>query len=243
MTLKDHIVDVPSDMVLEGVEFGLQEDPFLNARKKGPGRWIIAHLFHGSNKWLILIWFIFMVVSTAAFSVFAAVIAASGISSYFVETICFTRSNTTSIFNTPAYCPLRTVFITPALSISAIISGVYPSSISILDMTAFSGYKYVGVVLTILCSTLIDSRMYFPVCIISSLMMSLFLIKTLRRACVSSSEYSMRLQLDSMSSKRSMFIFFVSLLQLPIFLLLTYRYSRDEYNVVATIVKRVATTK
>lgn len=118
-----------------------------------------------------------------------------------------------------------------------------PGSISLLDMCAYSGYKYVGVVLTILISTLVDARTYFPVCILSSLMMSLFLIKTLRRACVASSDqYSMRLQLDGMSSQRSMFIFVVSLLQIPIFLLLTYRYSRDEYNVVAALVRRAATT-
>ncbi len=74
MTLKDEMSDVPSDYMLEGVEFGLESDPFLNARKKGPSRWILVHLFHGSGKWLILVWFIFMVISTAAFSIFATVI-------------------------------------------------------------------------------------------------------------------------------------------------------------------------
>ncbi|MHA1111948.1 MAG: ABC transporter ATP-binding protein [Promethearchaeota archaeon] len=74
MTLKDESVDVPSTYGTNGVEFGLASDPFLHVRKKGPGRWITKHLFHGSNKWLILIWFIFMVISTASFSFFARAI-------------------------------------------------------------------------------------------------------------------------------------------------------------------------
>ncbi len=68
------MAEVPLNYGIEGVEFGLAEDPFLKVRTKGASRWIIAHLFHGTNKWLILVWFIFMVISTASFSFFAGAI-------------------------------------------------------------------------------------------------------------------------------------------------------------------------
>jgi len=140
-----------------------------------------------------------------------------------------------------------TGFIISLIEIAIVKLGFYllsaPSSVSMLDMTAFSGYKYVGVVLTIVSSALIGYWAYLPVCIVSSLMMSLFLIKTLRRVCVTQGEYNMRLQLDSMSSQRSIFIISVALLQIPIFLLLTYRYSRDEYSLLSWIMQLGSTNK
>ncbi|MBD3198252.1 MAG: ATP-binding cassette domain-containing protein [Candidatus Lokiarchaeota archaeon] len=36
-------------------EFSPEEDPYQSARKKGASRWIIAHLFHGTNKLIIVI--------------------------------------------------------------------------------------------------------------------------------------------------------------------------------------------
>jgi len=56
-----------SENYANGVEFGLENDPFSRARKKGSFRWIIKHLFYKSNTWLILNWFIFMVISNIAF--------------------------------------------------------------------------------------------------------------------------------------------------------------------------------
>jgi hypothetical protein len=104
-----------------------------------------------------------------------------------------------------------------------------PSSIGLLDITAYSGYKFVGVVLSVLASALVGYWAYLPVCILTSLTMSLFMIKTLRRACVNQND--MRLQMDQMGRQRSTFIIIVALLQVPIFLLLTYRYARDEYSI------------
>ncbi|MHA2271219.1 MAG: ABC transporter ATP-binding protein [Candidatus Hodarchaeales archaeon] len=45
-------------------EFTLEKDPFEAAREKGSIRWIIAHLLHGSNKWLVLLTFFGVLLST-----------------------------------------------------------------------------------------------------------------------------------------------------------------------------------
>jgi len=37
------------------VEFSPGKDSYIKARKKGASRWILAHLFHGSNKFFIII--------------------------------------------------------------------------------------------------------------------------------------------------------------------------------------------
>ena len=49
------------------VEFSPEKDPFKSAREHSPGRWIIAHIFKGANKWL----FIFTFLST----IFSAVLS------------------------------------------------------------------------------------------------------------------------------------------------------------------------
>jgi len=45
------------------VEFTLEEDPFERIRKKSPIRWILAHIFVGKNKFLIIIVFLTTVVA------------------------------------------------------------------------------------------------------------------------------------------------------------------------------------
>ncbi|MBN2157041.1 MAG: ABC transporter ATP-binding protein [Candidatus Lokiarchaeota archaeon] len=68
MTFQGKELEIPPDYYEKGVEFGLEEDPFLRVRKKGSSRWIIKHLFHKSNKFLVIFWLIFMITSTIAFS-------------------------------------------------------------------------------------------------------------------------------------------------------------------------------
>lgn len=113
-----------------------------------------------------------------------------------------------------------------------------PNTFSILDIAAFSGYKYVGIVLSLLISALIGFKVYLPVCILLSLMMCLFMIKTLRRASVNQYDGGgMRLQIDSSNSKRNSFIILISLFQIPMFFLLTYRYAKDEYSLLSWLAK------
>lgn len=50
------------------VEFSPGHDPFWKARHKGPGRWIIAHIFNGSNKFL----FFFSLLSTIFSSILSS---------------------------------------------------------------------------------------------------------------------------------------------------------------------------
>ncbi|MFX0115743.1 MAG: ABC transporter ATP-binding protein, partial [Candidatus Hodarchaeota archaeon] len=49
-------------------EFSLENDPFENARQKGSVRWILAHIFHGSNKWFVLVIFLLTILTNAATS-------------------------------------------------------------------------------------------------------------------------------------------------------------------------------
>jgi ATP-binding cassette subfamily B protein len=49
------------------VEFSPGKDPYIKARKKGATRWILAHVFHGSNKLFITI-IIFMIILSANLS-------------------------------------------------------------------------------------------------------------------------------------------------------------------------------
>ena len=49
------------------VEFSLGKDPYIKSRKKGATRWILAHLFHGSNKLFIII-IIFTIILSANLS-------------------------------------------------------------------------------------------------------------------------------------------------------------------------------
>lgn len=49
------------------VEFSPGKDPYIKSRKKGATRWILAHLFHGSNKFFIII-IIFTIIISANLS-------------------------------------------------------------------------------------------------------------------------------------------------------------------------------
>ncbi|KAL9656564.1 hypothetical protein ABK040_012147 [Willaertia magna] len=96
-------------------------------------------------------------------------------------------------------------------------------NISFLDCSAISSYKYVGMVLTILITSICGSFIYYPICIYLSICMAVFMIKTLRKT---STHQDMRLKLDQNVLKRNYFIFIVALLQIPIYLLLTFYYSK-----------------
>ena len=49
------------------VEFSPGKDPFRKSRKKGPTRWILAHIFQGPNRVFIVI-IIFMIIFAANLS-------------------------------------------------------------------------------------------------------------------------------------------------------------------------------
>lgn len=125
-----------------------------------------------------------------------------------------------------------------AVEIFVIKAGFYllsaPNNFSILDMVAFSGYKFVGIVISLLVSALIGFKIYLPICIFLSLMMCLFMIKTLRRANLNQLDKDgMRLPTNSSNSRSNSFVIFVSLFQIPIFFLFTYPYAKNEYNLLS----------
>ncbi|MBY8980490.1 MAG: hypothetical protein KGD72_08875, partial [Candidatus Lokiarchaeota archaeon] len=61
------------------VEFSPGKDPYIKARKKGATRWILAHVFHGSNKLFITI-IIFMIILSANLSSITYIIIGETIS-------------------------------------------------------------------------------------------------------------------------------------------------------------------
>ena len=61
------------------VEFSAGKDPYIKARKKGATRWILAHVFHGSNKLFITI-IIFMIILSANLSSITYIIIGETIS-------------------------------------------------------------------------------------------------------------------------------------------------------------------
>ena len=74
MTLnKKKLVSEPS------VEFSPGKDHYIKARKKGASRWILAHVFHGSNKLFIII-IIFTIILSANLSSIAYIIIGETIS-------------------------------------------------------------------------------------------------------------------------------------------------------------------
>ncbi|TFF95452.1 MAG: ABC transporter ATP-binding protein, partial [Promethearchaeota archaeon] len=44
-------------------EFSLPEDPFKHVREKGTNRWILSHVLHGSNKWILTVVFFTTILS------------------------------------------------------------------------------------------------------------------------------------------------------------------------------------
>ncbi|MGM0469623.1 MAG: hypothetical protein ACQERB_12550 [Promethearchaeati archaeon] len=44
-------------------EFSPEDDPFKKVRQKGANRWILYHLFHGTNKFIIIIVFFTTILS------------------------------------------------------------------------------------------------------------------------------------------------------------------------------------
>jgi len=61
------------------VEFSTGKDPYIKVRKKGATRWILAHVFHGSNKLFITI-IIFMIILSANLSSITYIIIGETIS-------------------------------------------------------------------------------------------------------------------------------------------------------------------
>jgi len=49
----------------QSVEFSTGKDPFEKVRQKGSSKWLISHIFHGSNKILVIIIFFFTIISAS----------------------------------------------------------------------------------------------------------------------------------------------------------------------------------
>ncbi|EFC49411.1 predicted protein [Naegleria gruberi] len=126
-------------------------------------------------------------------------------------------------------------FITSLLEIAIVKFGFYAlgvqSSLGVLDVAAFSGYKYIGIIITLVLSLLFGNYAYYPSLLILGIMMVTFMIKSLRRSSVHSSDNSMRLRLDTNTAKRNYFIFIVAILQIPLFFFLTFSYAKPLFSI------------
>ena len=61
------------------VEFSPGKDPYIKSRKKGATRWILAHIFHGTNRLFIII-IVFAIIISANLSSIAFIIIGEAIS-------------------------------------------------------------------------------------------------------------------------------------------------------------------
>ncbi len=61
------------------VEFSPGKDPYIKSRKKGATRWILAHIFHGSNRLFIII-IVFAIILSANLSSIAYIVIGEAIS-------------------------------------------------------------------------------------------------------------------------------------------------------------------
>lgn len=57
-------MSVSEHTYLERSEFTVENDPFQEARRKGPVRWVVSHILYGSNKYLLLLSFTGSVLSS-----------------------------------------------------------------------------------------------------------------------------------------------------------------------------------
>ncbi|KAL0476705.1 yif1b-b [Acrasis kona] len=117
------------------------------------------------------------------------------------------------------------------IEISLVKLGFYilsvPTNIPFLDMCAYSGYKYVGIVLSIFAGNIFGGVGYFPMLAFTSIGTCYFMVKTLRRAGVQNEDSSLRVRFDHNTAKRNYFVVIVALLQ-PLFMFfLSYSYSNQ----------------
>jgi len=96
-------------------------------------------------------------------------------------------------------------------------------TVSFLDALAFTGYKFVGILITILGTLFGGSYAYYPLWVCTSTCMALFLIKTLRTAAIHSDDPGMRIKMDSNLRSRNWFLFIICIIQLP----MMYWFSRN----------------
>jgi len=61
------------------VEFSSGKDPYVKSRKKGATRWILAHVFHGSNKLFVVV-VVFIIILSANLSSITYIIIGETIS-------------------------------------------------------------------------------------------------------------------------------------------------------------------
>ena len=64
--------NISSDIQL--AEFSLEKDPFQKSRKKGVQRWILTHIFHGSNKYFIIVVLFTTVIASVLASTLSVII-------------------------------------------------------------------------------------------------------------------------------------------------------------------------
>jgi len=90
------------------VEFSPGKDPYIKVRKKGASRWILAHVFHGSNKLFIII-IIFIIIFTANLASISYIIIG--------ETITALLSGNTAILGSYIFILFILVMSTPVMRI------------------------------------------------------------------------------------------------------------------------------
>jgi hypothetical protein len=94
-----------------------------------------------------------------------------------------------------------------------------PAPLPVTELVAYCGYKYVGVIISMLVGSLLGTRAYYVAAIVNGALCGVFLVKSLRRvlAIDSVSSYD-----DSSMRKGRYFLLAMAALQVPLMLFLGY---------------------
>eukprot|EP01080_Neovahlkampfia_damariscottae_P001035 gene1035-9939_t len=103
-----------------------------------------------------------------------------------------------------------------------LLAGQSNTTLTLMEIFAFCGYKYVSIVFCLIISIFFGNKFYFISTIFTSISMMIFLIKAMRRRTLFHGNQAIS---DSYKSYRVYFLFIVALLQIPISFWLSYPYS------------------
>jgi len=96
-------------------------------------------------------------------------------------------------------------------------------TVHVFDVVAYFGYKYVGIVLTLVAGFLAGPWAYYPLMIFTSLCMAVFMVKTLRLV------FPERTDANTGSNKKNYFLVGLGLLQFILQYYLSYDISKLQW--------------
>jgi protein transport protein YIF1 len=109
-----------------------------------------------------------------------------------------------------------------------LLAGESNSNLSLIEISAFCGYKYTGIVVSLIVSIFFGNLSYLISTFLTSISMSTFLVKAMRRKTLFNGN---EMKSDDYKSIRVYFLFVIALLQIPISFWLSFPYAYNYSNI------------